>query len=312
VDSSKNGKPATALVTGGTDGLGRATALLLAEEGYRVFAAGRNPAKRAALAQLAEEKDLHLETIELDVSSDESADRAIREITQRAGPVDILVNSAGFAVVAAMEEVWIEDLRRQFETNVFGIVRMAKRVLPAMRERRRGWIVNMSSIAGRTANPLMGSYSGSKFAVEGISDSLRMEVAPFGVHVVLIEPGFIPTNIGRASAEFSSRYTQNAASSPYAPMYLAFLTLWQKIIRNAKSTPEDCAQVILKAVRSSSPHPRYTVTREAKISLALNWLLSDRQRDKLTLRVINAKHDHGAPPSSEAIRAQIEEMVRPR
>ena len=312
VQAKSDGKPTTVLVTGGTDGLGRATALLFASEGYRVFAAGRNAEKRAALDSEARKRNLPLETLELDVTSDESADRAIAEIERRAGPLEVLVNNAGVAVAAAMEEISIDDLRRQFETNVFSMVRMAQRVLPGMRARRRGCIVNMSSIAGRTSNPLMGPYSGSKHAVEAISDAMRMELASFGIRVVMIEPGFIPTNIGQASAEISSRYTGNAATSPYAPVYLGFLQLWRKIMANAKSTPEDCARLILGAVRSASPRARYLVTREAKMTAAMRWLLTDRQLDRLTMKMMGLNRPRVATPDPASIRKEIEEMVRPR
>lgn len=312
MDAKTDAKPTTVLVTGGTDGLGRATALLFASEGYRVFAAGRNAEKRAALEKVAQERRLPLETLELDVTSDESADRAIAEIGRRAGPVDVLVNNAGVAIAAVMEEITLEDLRKQFETNVFSMVRMSQRVLPGMRTRRRGCIVNMSSIAGRTSNPLMGPYSGSKHAVEGISDAMRMELAPFGIHVVMIEPGFIPTNINQASAEASSRYTANAAASPYAPVYLGFFKLWRKITTGAKSTPEDCARVILGAVRSASPRARYLVTREAKMTAAMRWLLTDRQLDRLTLKMMHLDRPVSQLPDAATVQAQIEEMVRPR
>src|SRR5487761_390471 len=125
---STGGKPETVLITGGTDGLGRAAAILFASEGFRVFAAGRNAEKRAALEQFAEEKSLSLETLDLDVTNDESANRAVAEVERRAGPVDVLVNNAGIAIVATMEEIALDDLRKQFETNVFAAVRMAQHV----------------------------------------------------------------------------------------------------------------------------------------------------------------------------------------
>jgi NAD(P)-dependent dehydrogenase (short-subunit alcohol dehydrogenase family) len=312
MEAQIDSKQTTVLVTGGTDGLGRATALLLASEGYRVFAAGRNAQKRAALEQHAEEQGLPLETLELDVTSDDSADRAILEIERRAGPVGVLVNNAGVAIAAVMEEITLDDLRKQFETNVFSMVRMAQRVLPGMRERRRGYIVNMSSIAGRTSNPLMGPYSASKHAVEAISDAMRMELAPFGIRVVMIEPGFIPTNINQASAAESSRYTEHAATSPYAPVYLGFFKLWRKVTSGAKCKPEDCAQVILRAIRSPSPKARYLVTREAKITAAIRWLLSDRQIDKMTMRMMGLDQAVGKMPDAATVQAQIAEMVRPQ
>ncbi|MGH9728537.1 MAG: SDR family oxidoreductase [Candidatus Acidiferrales bacterium] len=311
-DSSTSGKPDIVLITGGTDGLGRAAAILFASEGYRVFAAGRSAQKRAAIEQLAEEKNLSLETIDLDVTNDGSTARAVAEVQRHAGPVDVLVNSAGIGIVGAMEEISLDDLRKQFETNVFAAVRMSQHVLPAMRERRRGRIINMSSVAGRTSNPLFGPYSGSKHALEAISDAMRMEVAPFGIHIVLIEPGFIPTNMGQASAELSSRYTRNAASSPYARTYLGFLQAWKKITAKPRYTPEDCAQVILRAARAPNPRARYPVTRDAQIAIAMRWLLSDRRMDKMTMRVFGMNGNAGTAPSAESIQAQIEQLVRPR
>lgn len=298
------------LVTGGTDGLGRATAILLAQEGYRVFAAGRDAQKRAALEQFAEEHELQLQTVELDVTSDASAARAVGEIERRIGRVDVLVNNAGIAIAAVMEEITLDDLRKQFETNVIAPVRMAQLVLPGMRERRRGRIINMSSIAGKTSHPLMGPYSGSKHALEAVSDALRMELEQFGIHVVLIEPGFIPTNINRASAGLSAMYVQNATASAYARTYSGFLQMWKKIVERSRSKPEDCARVILRAIRADSPKPRYLVTREAKISAAMRWLLPDRQMDRLTLRMMGMHREGG--PLPQDVQAEIEEVVRTR
>ena len=297
-------------VTGATDGLGRATAILLASEGYRVFAAGRDAQKRAALEQFAEEHELPLETLPLDVTCDDSVKEAVSEAERRAGPIDVLVNNAGIAIAGVMEEVTVTDLRTQFDTNLFGMVRVIQRILPGMRERRCGRIVNMSSIAGHVSNPLMGPYSASKHALEAISDALRLELASFGIRVVLIEPGIIPTNINRAGAELSSRYFGNAAESPYAPVYFAFLRTWQKRVAAAKTTPEDCARVILHAIRAESPRPRYRVTREAKMTMAIRWLLSDRQLDRLTLRALGLSRQTVAPPDQAKVQAQIQEQLR--
>ena len=310
MSSSENGQLKTVLVTGGTDGLGRATAILLAQEGYRVFAAGRDAQKRAALEQFAEEHELRLETLALDVTDDVSAARAVGEIERRTGGVDVLVNNAGIAIVAVMEEITLGDLRKQFETNMIAPVRMAQLVLPGMRERRRGRIINMSSIAGKISNPLMGPYSGSKHALEAVSDAMRMELAHFGIQVVLIEPGFIPTNINQASAGLSAMYVQNAAASAYARTYSGFLEMWKKVVNRSRSKPEDCARVILQAIRADSPKARYLVTREAKISAAMKWLLSDRRMDQITLRMLGMHREASAMPQN--IQAEIEEVVRTR
>ena len=310
MSSSESNHLKTILVTGGTDGLGRATAILLAQEGYRVFAAGRNPQKRAALEQFAEEHELPLETLELDVTDDSSAAQGVGEAERRTGGIDVLVNNAGIAIAAVMEEITLPDLRKQFETNVIAPVRMAQLVLPGMRERRRGRIINMSSIAGKVAHPLMGPYSGSKHALEAVSDAMRMELAQFGIQVVLIEPGFIPTNINQASAELSAMYVQNAAASAYARTYSGFLEMWKKVVNRSRSKPEDCARVILQAIRADSPKPRYLVTREAKISAAMRWMLSDRRMDQITLRMMGM--DRGASAMPQNIQAEIEEVARTR
>lgn len=270
----------TALVTGATDGLGRATATLLAERGYRVFAAGRSAQRRAALDQFARERSLPLETLELDVRDDASLNACVSEIEHRVGPVDILVNNAGIAIGAAIEEISIADLLKVYDTNVFGLLRVTQRVLPEMRRRRRGRIINMSSIAGKVAAPILGPYSSSKHAVEAISDSLRHEVYPFGIHVVLIEPGYIETSMNRTASELSSPYSSAAEKSPYRGVYERFLGGWEKTRHTSKDTPEDCARVILRAIEETPPHPRYLVTRPAKIASFMKRLMPDRAFDR--------------------------------
>ncbi len=286
----------TVLITGGTDGLGRAAALLLAEQGYRVFAGGRSPAKRDALDAHARERRLPLETLEMDVCDDASVDRAIAEVHAKAGPIDVLVNNAGVGYVAVMEEVKMEHLRQQFETNFFGVVRVTQRVLPEMRQRRRGRIVNMSSVAGKVALPLFGPYSSSKFALEGMSDALRLEVYPFGIDVVLIEPGYIPTNLQNTSVELSASYATRANESPYAMVYGNFRRTWKQSTQHARYTPEDCARVILRALRDNPPRPRYTVTRRARVATWAKRLLSDRALDRRLIRAFRLKRVSPATP----------------
>lgn len=270
----------TVLVTGGTEGLGRAAAILLAQRGYRAFAGGRNAERRATLDQLARESKLPLEALELDVRDDTSVNTCISEIERRAGPVDVLVNNAGIAIGAAMEEISIDDLLKVYDTNVFGLLRVTKRVLPEMRRRRRGRIVNMSSIAGKVASPILGPYASSKHAVEAISDSLRHELYPFGIFVALIEPGYIETSMNRTARELSSAYTQHVDQSPYRGVYQAFLETWEKTRKASTDSPEDCARVILRAIEEAPPHPRYLVTRPAKIAAFMRRVMPDRTFDR--------------------------------
>jgi NAD(P)-dependent dehydrogenase (short-subunit alcohol dehydrogenase family) len=286
----------TVLITGATDGLGRATALLLARQGYRVFAAGRSAEKRAALDRAAAEHSLPLTSVEMDVCDEHSVARGLQRIRSAAGPVDVLVNNAGVAYVAAMEEIRLDDLRRQFETNFFAPVRLIQAVLPEMRQRHSGRIVNMSSIAGKVTIPLFGPYSSSKYALEAISDALRLELHPFGIHVVLIEPAYIPTGMESASVELSAEYAGKAQSSPYAAVYEGFRRAWKRNRHKepdgkkspSKSrplaTPDDCARVILRALRDTPPRPRYTVTRAAQIGVLVKRLLSDRALDRRLLQ----------------------------
>jgi NAD(P)-dependent dehydrogenase (short-subunit alcohol dehydrogenase family) len=271
--------PSVALVTGATDGLGRATAILLAEHGYRVFAAGRSSERRAALDRLARERSLPLETLELDVCEDVSVNSCISEIERRAGPVDILVNNAGIAIAAAIEEIALADLRKQYETNIFGVLRVSQRVLPNMRQRRRGRVINLSSIGGKISSPILGPYSSSKHAIEAISDSMRLELYPFDVFVVLIEPGYIETSMNRTASELSASYAQNAGRSPYRAVYEAFLRGWEKTRKESKDGPEDCARVILRAIEETPPRPRYLVTRPAKIAAFMRRVMPDRAFD---------------------------------
>lgn len=269
-----------ALITGGTDGLGRAAAVMLAERGYRVFAGGRNAERISALQQFANERKLPLTAMKLDVCDDASVDRAVAEIEKSAGTVDVLVNNAGIAIAAVMEEITLADLHKQFETNYFGLVRMSQRVLPGMRRKLSGRIINMSSIAGKLTSPLFGPYSSSKHAVEAISDAMRMELYPFGIQVVLIEPGYIPTSMNRNAGELSSVYAKGAEQSPYKSVYQGFLKSWGKTTKSSHYTPEDCARVVVRAIEDDPPRARYPVTREAKIGILLRRLLSDRAMDR--------------------------------
>jgi len=257
-------KQQTVLITGGTDGLGRAAALLLAERGYRVFAAGRSPEKRAELDRVATEKKLPLQSIELDVCDDGSVQRAVQSILQKAGAIDVLLNNAGVGYMAVVEDLRLEDLRRQFETNVMGVIRVTQAVLPHMRERRRGRILMMSSVAGLLTPPTYGAYSSSKHALEGLTNALRLEMFPFRIEVILIEPGYIITNFQQTARELAQPYVDAAKAGPYAKIYAGAWTGANQGRGNSKTTPEDCARVILEAIESPHPKARYAVTSLAK------------------------------------------------
>lgn len=281
----------TVLITGATSGLGRAASIYLAEQGYRVFAAGRSAERRSALEQRARERNLAVSTVEMDVRDDGSVDRAVAQIEAAGAEIDVLVNNAGVAYVVAVEELRLEDLHQQFETNFFGAVRVTQRVLPAMRERRGGRIINMSSLAGRLALPLFGAYSGSKFALEGLTDALRLEVYPFGIDVVLIEPGYIPTDMEQNALELNSRYREKMDHGPYAAVYKNFVRSWRRNASRSRTTPEDCARVILRAIRDTPPRTRYLVTPGSEFLLWGRRLLPERLRDRFMRRAFGLTRD---------------------
>jgi NAD(P)-dependent dehydrogenase (short-subunit alcohol dehydrogenase family) len=280
----ESSKARVTLITGGTDGLGKAIALRLAREGYRVFAAGRSAERRAKLAEEAQKQILPITTIEMDVCNDLSVDRGLDEIRAVAGPVDVLINNAGVAYGVTMEEIRLEDLRRQFETNYFAAVRLIQRVLPEMRDRHRGWIVNMSSVSGRLTLPVMGPYSSTKHALEAMSDALRHEVQPFGVRVILIEPGFIPTNIEKAAIELAAQYRPQMEKGPYASVYAGFFRGWQRYTSASITKPDDCAEIVLGALRAEDPAPRYPVPKKAGRRIWLMRLLPGKITDRMIAR----------------------------
>src|SRR6266480_6306621 len=232
----------TVLITGATDGLGKAAALLLAENGYWVLAAGRSAEKRARLEALANEKELPLETLEMDVCDDGSVQQAVNLVYQKAGTIDVLINNAGLAYVATVEDMTMEDWRRQFETNFFGVVRVTQAVLPKMRERRSGRIIMISSVSGFVTPPTQGAYSASKYAIEALSNALRYELYAFGIHTILIQPGYIMTSIQSTAMDLAQPYQEKFKSGPYARIYASYLGNATSTRAQSKTTPEDCAR----------------------------------------------------------------------
>jgi NAD(P)-dependent dehydrogenase (short-subunit alcohol dehydrogenase family) len=274
----------TVLITGGTDGLGRAAALLLAEKGYRVYAAGRSPEKRAEIDRLATNGKLPLESLELDVCDENSVSRSVQYVRQKSGNLDVLINNAGVGLMAVAEELKLDDLRRLYETNIFGLLRMTQAVLPHMRARKSGRILMLSSVAGILTPPTYAAYSSSKHAVEALSNALRLELYPFNIEVILIEPGYIMTNFQKAGRELAPSYVEGAAASPYAKIYEGAIAGASNSRRESKTTPEDCARVILHAIEASHPKARYTVTPLAKWAAFGKRMLPDTLMDSFLRR----------------------------
>jgi len=272
------------LITGATDGLGKAAALLLAERGYRLFAAGRSAEKRAQLDALAREKKLPLETLEMDVCDDASVNAGVLSVLNKAGAIDVLINNAGLVYAGAVEELRLEDWRKQFETNFFGVLRVTQAILPHMRERRKGRILMMSSVSGIVTPPTQGAYSASKHAIEAVANAMRSELYPFGIETILIEPGYIVTNIQQTAMELARPYQEEIRDGPYAKIYATYWSSAKSTRAQSKTTPEDCARIMLEAIEAPRPKARYGVTPLATLVKWGKRLLSDRAADRLIRR----------------------------
>jgi NAD(P)-dependent dehydrogenase (short-subunit alcohol dehydrogenase family) len=194
--NDKNNKP-VAVVTGSSSGIGYETSLLMARNGFFTYATMRSTDKSNKIIDLKRNERLLLEVLKLDVTDDKSVKEAIERIVNEQGKIDVLVNNAGYALLGPLEDLSIQEVKEQFETNVFGVIRVTKEILPIMRRQLHGTIVNISSIAGRIGFPLTSAYVSSKFALEGLSESIAYEVEQFGIKVILIEPGVIKTNFDK-------------------------------------------------------------------------------------------------------------------
>ncbi|ASS91362.1 MULTISPECIES: oxidoreductase [Aeribacillus] len=259
-----------ALVTGASSGFGLLVSVALARGGYRVVASMRNMENKETLETAAREAGVweQIEVVPLDVTNFAAAESVVHDVINHYGQIDVLVNNAGFAVGGFVEELSLEEWERQFATNFFGLVAVTKAVLPVMRKQRSGKIINISSISGRIGFPSMGPYVASKFAVEGFSESLRLEMLPYGVYVVLIEPGSYKTNIWSKGLQGVSI----RSNSPYAK---EMKTILQYVNRVAKTAPppDEVIEQIVKVAQSPTPSLRYPVGRGVKLMLRLkNWL----------------------------------------
>jgi NAD(P)-dependent dehydrogenase (short-subunit alcohol dehydrogenase family) len=276
----------TAIVTGSSSGFGLLCALELAKEGFHVVATMRDPEKSGALTKLARERQLekYIEIQALDVTSSPSIQQ-FKQYIQTIGKIDVLVNNAGYALGGFCEELQLDDYRQQFETNVFGVIGVTQAVLPFMRQNRHGRIINISSISGLVGFPGLSPYTASKHALEGFSESLRLELKPFGIDVVLVEPGSYKTNI------WSSMDTIKVKQdSPY----YEYMTLLMKEVDSGKAShgnPEDVAKLIAKiAVQQQSPDLRYPIGKGVKNSLLFKKILPWNKLEKVILKKLGVRH----------------------
>jgi NAD(P)-dependent dehydrogenase (short-subunit alcohol dehydrogenase family) len=271
--------PIVALLTGCSSGIGRATAIALARSGFTVWASARK------IDSIKDLEDSGCRTIGLDVTDDDSLTRAVATITAATGHVGLLVNNAGYSQPGAIEELPMKAYRDQFETNVFGLVRLCQLVLPGMREAGVGTIVNLGSGAGLVAPPLSSAYSMSKYALEAFSDSLRFETARFGIRSILIEASAIKSSF---TDTLESALPAQSVDSPYR-------VVTKNVMRFARNEgdngipPDRVAETIVKAVLSSRPHARYKVGSQARIAPFARRALGDRLWDQVMARLVRAE-----------------------
>jgi NAD(P)-dependent dehydrogenase (short-subunit alcohol dehydrogenase family) len=265
-----------ALVTGGSSGIGQATARELAAAGFTVYAAARRVERLQALAMAG------IRPIEMDVTDDTSMKAGVAAIIEEQGRIDVLANIAGYGSYGAVEDVPMDEARAQMEVNVFGAARLIQLVLPHMRQQRSGTIVNVTSMGGKITTPLGAWYHATKFALEAISDCLRMEVAPFGINVVVIEPGGIRTEWPGIAAE---KVRSVSSTGPYAAQGNAVATsLTSEATARRSSPPELIGRTITKAVTARRPKTRYAVGYGAKPMIFLHGVLPDRGFDAFIRR----------------------------
>lgn len=260
-----------AIVTGSSSGIGYETSLALARNGFYTFATVRNPKKADKILQVAKKENLNIEIIELDVDNEKSISAAIEKIISKKQRIDVLVNNAGWGLFGSVEDVSMKDFRAQFETNFFGIISIIQKVAPIMRKQGSGTIVNVSSVAGRIGFPGSPAYISSKFALEGLSESLRYELGQFGVKIVIIEPGVIKTNF------FSSmKIAEPKPDSPYKEITEKVI-MGIKMMAELGTPPSEVATTILNAIKEENPRPRYIVGNDAQMFLEAKKTKTDTE-----------------------------------
>jgi NAD(P)-dependent dehydrogenase (short-subunit alcohol dehydrogenase family) len=314
-------KNVVALVTGSSTGIGYETSLALARNGFYTYATMRDITKGDAINKIADRENLPLEILPLDVDNEDSVRETIRRITDKMEKIDILVNNAGYGLFGALENMSMEEIKRQFETNFFGAVRTIKAVLPTMRKQRSGIIINVTSIAGVVGIPGECIYSSSKFALEGLTESISYELQPYGIKVILIEPGVINTNfvpnikypdnvnemskgtvvkkedwpesgISRTNSNnIVKSGNNNISSSHYSETIEAFLSHYYTSMKNAPP-PTLVSDVVIEAIRTASSRPsqylfRYTVGEDSESLATAKRNMSDLQlHDYVSTRLL--------------------------
>ena len=282
MESSNN--QMVAIVTGSSTGIGYETSIALARDGFLTYATMRNLNKAEGIKSAANKENLPIRTKQLDVTDDMSVKNAVQTISsETGGRIDVLVNNAGYVLGGAFEDLAMDEIKTQYETNFFGLIRTTQAVLPIMREQKSGIIVNISSGAGRFGYPGHSAYISTKFAVEGLSESISYELEPFGIKVVIVEPGVIRTNI--VNTMVVARKSQDP-NSAYSPMMQKMANTFEVLMKNS-SSPDLVANVVLKAVKDKNPNLRYLAGNDVEQWLGAKRNMSDEEFHKMMAQNFN-------------------------
>jgi short-subunit dehydrogenase len=278
-----------AIITGGSSGIGFETSLTLARNGFHTYATMRKLEEGSKrITDIAKNENLPLQVIQLDVDNDKSVIDAINRIVKEKERIDVVINNAGYALVGALEETSMQEIEAQFETNFFGVIRVMQAVIPIMRKHKSGRIVNITSMGGRIAIPLDSIYHATKFALEGLSESIQYELEPFGINIILIEPGAVGSNFWK-NLKMAAKASSNLNNSPYTQMENNMSEAFKQMVQNTIH-PSDVAKVILQAVTSDNPDFRYVVGKDAAMVMEARKNMSDREFQDLMRKQFNLQY----------------------
>ena len=275
-------EPNTVLITGASSGIGKATALYLAARGYRVVATSRELSRLDELTEEPPTGPGAILTYQLDINEPASVEEVVPRIIEQTGGLDALINNAAYGLWGCLEQLTVDEVKAQFETNLFAVLRMSQAVLPSMRDRGWGTIVNVGSVAGQISSPAGGAYSASKFALESLTRVMRMEAAQFGIRVVLVAPGLFRTNFHRA------RVLGEKVFDPGSPYHSYVQRIWRNAGENQRwgGDPTKVAKTIEKVLVAKHPRTRYAVGADSRMGTMAARLLPDGLLDYLVRRVV--------------------------
>ena len=283
--SPNNQRALVAVVTGSSGGIGLSTSLALARNGYMTYATIRNLAKRDSIQSIIDKQRLPIRIVQLDVTDENSIKSAIQSILSETGRIDLLVNNAGYGLTGAFEDIGIDEIKAEYETNLYGVIRVTQQVLPIMRKQGSGRIINISSGAGRFGYPGGSAYVSSKFALEGLSESIAYELEQFGIKVILVEPGVVRTNFGESMV--IARKAQDP-NSPYSQMMQMMSSIRGKMLENA-SDADLVADVVVEAATAKEPNLRYLAGKDVQQMVAAKKSMSDEEFQKMMKQGVKDK-----------------------